>query len=234
MCHGEHPAVHCWCCGYCSGSASSQPTVTPVSKGCMCLLPQHLTLYVAVQAVTVMQKRQQTAGFCELMRNQLMAYRSSVKPFSLACNLSTDPVVWWRSVAAGNAAAAGAVLLLVELLYGFTPHAAEPERLFSLLSFFDSPKRSRLSAKRLEMMVTAVAYHHRELAQLRSECCSTVPAFFQPKMHLSGASASINRVHVIAECSSAWSAVWQPACKWVSSCSSGSAVCCQGAGRCPC
>ena len=143
---------------------SSQSTVTPFSQGCMILLPQHLILYVAVQAVTVMQKRQQNAGFCELMTNQLMAYKSGVKPFSLACNLSTDPVVWWRSVAAGNAAAAGAVLLLVELLYGFTPHAAEPERLFSLLSFFDSPKRSRLSAKRLEMMA-AITYHHRELAQ---------------------------------------------------------------------
>jgi hypothetical protein len=111
-----------------------------------------------------MQKRQQDAAFCELLTNQLMAYKSGVKPFSLFCNLSTEPLTWWRSVAAGNAASAGAVVLLVELLYGFTPHAAEPERLFSLLAFFDSPKRSRLSAQRLEMMA-AIAYHHRELAR---------------------------------------------------------------------
>ncbi len=63
-----------------------------------------------------MQKRQQDAAFCEVLTNQLMAYKSGLKPFTLFCNLSTEPLIWWRSVAAGSTAAACAVLLLVELL----------------------------------------------------------------------------------------------------------------------
>jgi hypothetical protein len=109
-----------------------------------------------------------------------------MKPFSLFCS-ATCPCSHWSgggrwATAAGDADSAGAMLLLVELLYGFTPHAAEPERLFSLLSFFDMPKRSRLSAHRLEMMA-AIAYHHRErpskrVVQLLHVCILTcrIPA----------------------------------------------------------
>ena len=64
---------------------------------------------------------------------------SSVKPFSLFCNLSTEPLTWRRLLAAGNETSADAVVKLVELLYGFMRHAAEPEWLFSLLAFFVSP-----------------------------------------------------------------------------------------------
>jgi hypothetical protein len=112
-------------------------------------------------------------------------------PFCLECPSGMPVSDWWASM---PDAAADVLKALATLLYSICPHAADPERLFSQLGFYEGQRRSGLAVDTLGMMATIkfrynqqqprYAYHlltpamlgcNQQVEQLRpqAQCCAS-------------------------------------------------------------
>ena len=104
-----------------------------------------------MQAVSISNKR--GFGPTELGRlaYHMQAYNAGDPPFDLPYASENFSVkAWWRSV--GNAA--HELVSLAVFLYDIVPHAGSTERVFSIMGWFNSPRRNRLQVASLAMMTS--------------------------------------------------------------------------------
>ena len=94
-----------------------------------------------------------TAGKILQLMQQLADYGSGTAPFDLpvasgGVDGSFSSRAWWRAVCSGDSgsSSAGVVAELAIMLNDVVPHAAEPERAFSKLGWYQSGKSARLSS----------------------------------------------------------------------------------------
>jgi hypothetical protein len=111
----------------------------------------HVMILLLLQAVELMQKRNYNAAECSRLVAQLLAYVLGRAPFCLECPSGMPVSDWWASM---PDAAADVLKALATLLYAISPHAADPERLFSQLGFYEGQRRSGLAVDTLGMMAT--------------------------------------------------------------------------------
>jgi hypothetical protein len=103
-----------------------------------------------------MQKRGFNADACSKLVAQLLAYVRGKRPFDSACPLSTPAIDWWAGM---PDAQTGLLKSLATLLYSVCPHAADPERLYPQLGFYEGQRRSGLGVDTLGMMAT-IKFHY--------------------------------------------------------------------------
>lgn len=116
-----------------------------------------------------MLKRGFNADACSRLVRQLLAYVLGKRPFDSPCPLGTPVIDWWASM---PDAQADLLKSLATLLYSVCPHAADPERLFSQLGFYEGQRRSGLGVDTLCMMAT-IKFHY-DQQQPRYVCFQSV------------------------------------------------------------
>jgi hypothetical protein len=124
-----------------------------------------------------MKKRGYTVEVCKQLMQEMMAYRAASTPFNAPCpvvygNPDNDLIMvrgWWTSL---PSAAASPLVNLAILLLDIVPHAAAPERLFSMLGWFQGKLRARLGVCTTGMMAVVRSHYQRlqsELEQARAQ-----------------------------------------------------------------
>jgi hypothetical protein len=92
---------------------------------------------------------------------QLLLYRAGSSPYnSAAGGEAWSCRSWWKSICTHNSKI---LVHLAILLLDIVPHAAEPERLFSLLKWFNSATRVNISVETLAMMATIKTHYQQQL-----------------------------------------------------------------------
>lgn len=103
----------------------------------------HVLIHLVIlQAVTLMRNRLYSADDCGKLITQLAAYKGGSSPFDAPLGNLKDfnAQLWWRSIDSS--------LIIVQLavfLYDIVPHAATTERIFSIMSWYHTAVRNRLS-----------------------------------------------------------------------------------------
>jgi hypothetical protein len=110
-----------------------------------------LTVGLLLQAVEVMQKRGLNEDACSRLVVQLLAYVQGEAPFHTECPLGMQVVDWFADRPDDSA---DVLKSPAALLYSFCPHAADSERLFSLLGFYKEQRRTGLGVSTIGMMAT--------------------------------------------------------------------------------
>jgi len=88
------------------------------------------------------------------------AYRAGAAPYNIPYTSSHTPKLWWEEVdRAGSGAASRLVLLVAQKLLVPAPHSAAPERAFSMMGWFHSDLRNRMSVETTKML-TAIKMHY--------------------------------------------------------------------------
>jgi hypothetical protein len=116
---------------------------------------------------------------------QLRAYRAGLPPFNQACTGGQTiwgVRAWWTSL---NSEDTSNIVNLAILLLDVVPHAAAPERVFSMLGWYQSKFRNRLSVtttgmmavtrQHLQEMYTAGRIQQRTRKRVRSAEETSVP-----------------------------------------------------------
>lgn len=86
---------------------------------------------------------------------QMKAYMSRHVPYHLpASGHLADAETWWQHIPLGHDGQQLMIVRLALLLLHVVPHSAAPERLFSLLKWYQSDRRNRLSSSMLNKMST--------------------------------------------------------------------------------
>lgn len=111
---------------------------------------------VFLQAVGLWQKRGHNSGECRQLMASLQQYAVGSAPYDMPTPHPLDVRAWWGSVRSQDNAA---IVGLAQLLLDVVPHAADPERVFSAMGWFQSARRNRMGQEMLTMM-TAVKQHH--------------------------------------------------------------------------
>jgi hypothetical protein len=114
-----------------------------------------------LQAVEVMQKRWFNEDACSRLVVQLYAYVQGRAPFQnhTECPLGMQVGDWW---AARPDESANVLKSLATLLYSCCPHAADPERLFSLLGCYEGQRRTGLGVGTIGMMATGKLHYDQQ------------------------------------------------------------------------
>jgi hypothetical protein len=105
-----------------------------------------------------MRKRKYSKQAITNLITQLQAYKAGMPPYDSPWPGSDTPWgmrVWWTCLASE---ATSVIVNLAVLLLDVVPHSAAPERLFSMLGWFHSKLRNRLTVGLTGMM--AVTRHH--------------------------------------------------------------------------
>jgi len=90
-----------------------------------------------------MHKRRWSVPDLKRLVQQLGAYKAGTAPFDMPHGGGGFSVrAWWQAVSSSNA---DMLVPLALLLLDVVPHAAAPERAFSLLKWFSSERRNRMS-----------------------------------------------------------------------------------------
>lgn len=97
-------------------------------------------------------KRGHGKAECSALVNQLERYTVGAAPFDLPFTQHSDVKTWWKNVLANDATHSAALVDLAHVLYDIVPHAANTERLFSVMGWFNAPRRSQQSVSSLYMM----------------------------------------------------------------------------------
>jgi hypothetical protein len=115
------------------------------------------------QALTIMKARGSNKASLEALSGALEQYRHSSSPFSEP--FLGDPHQWFQSIPLKSEGIRQLVTLAL-LLLDIVPHAAEPERLFSILRYIFTSNRNNMSVKSLKMISTVkTSYLQKEAEQ---------------------------------------------------------------------
>ena len=123
--------------------------------------PKHPSSFAQLKAygASILQRRGYSRDDVVHLCGQMDQYLAGVGSFS---NPVCGPIrQWWE--AAGAAAKAPQLMALAVLLVDIVPHAAAPERLLSMLGWYNSPRRNNLGVGTAEMMSTIRTYYQQHL-----------------------------------------------------------------------
>ena len=108
------------------------------------------TANVCKPACQLLQKiRHGSVANMQALVSELALYRDSSAPYDLPFVAGMSLSAWWHQV---HGAASPYLVKIAILLADICPHAADVERLFSIMGNFHTPRRGNLSASGLEMM----------------------------------------------------------------------------------
>jgi hypothetical protein len=111
----------------------------------------------SVKAAEIYHKRGHDEESCSRLLQQLASYQAGVAPFNMAWGgPGFTARSWWLALASPDRAE---LPDLAAMLFGITPHGADPERCFSFMRLTSQGARSRLSIEKLGMMVAIKVYH---------------------------------------------------------------------------
>lgn len=107
-----------------------------------------------LQAVKIFNSRGFGADACGRLATQMQMYNAGLPPFDLSISQGPFSVkAWWYSLGP----AAQDLGTLANYLYSVVPHAASTERTFSIMGWYNSPRRNRLEVGTVAMMTAIKA-----------------------------------------------------------------------------
>lgn len=114
-------------------------------------LPNHKS---ALQAVDIYNRRGFDSQSCAKLMSQMQLYMAETAPFDLSFTGADFSFrAWWSSVGKQGRELA----TLAQFLDSLVPHAAGTERIFSIMGWYNSPRRNRLNVSTMIMMTTVKA-----------------------------------------------------------------------------
>lgn len=108
------------------------------------------------QAVTVWQMRGHDKASADRLIGQMRLYKLGQPPYNMLFGDPFDLKAWWLSL---RTAATTEIADLGVLLGHLTPHAADVERMFSMVGWMDAPRRNRLAVGSLNMLAVVKSHH---------------------------------------------------------------------------
>jgi hypothetical protein len=131
-----------------------------IGRLALCLDPRYRTVAyhnagalntLLLCAANIFKKRKRGIGKGQTLMKQLLNYLNNTDPFPSYSfgGYNFDVITWWKSL---DPEQTGELQWLVEYLYCIVPHAAAPERTFSLMGWVQSKQRNRLGTEKLTMI----------------------------------------------------------------------------------
>jgi hypothetical protein len=114
-----------------------------------------------LQAVELCKRRYYGEAACQQLVLQIQAYAAGAAPYNQPFFYGAGFNVrnWWRAAAiSGHEMLVGLAIVLLDIV----PHAAEPERCFSLMGWYSSGRRARTSVKTMAMMATIKMHYEQQ------------------------------------------------------------------------
>lgn len=139
--------------------------ITPICHLALFLHPQYRHSAVRIwrngiekPALEMLRDRKLfTKGNADALMIQLQAYKERHEPFDATWVDGMSLLAWWKALLAFPSSRVLATIAIV--LASIVPHSADLERLFSIMGWFHSPRRSSMLSDKLGMMSKVRTYY---------------------------------------------------------------------------